>query len=140
MLKRPIQVMLLALATLGCAAPGPAGGGSHPEIAIDRGADGSTVTLREGQGLSVTLAGNPTTGFVWELVPGAEAVLARQGEARFTPESAKLGAGGAYRFAFRAVAPGKAPLKFVLHRPFEVGKAPAGTFQVTVVVARGDAE
>jgi len=134
MLKRNIQIIVLSMAILGCAVPGQSARGSRPEIAIDQRAAGSTVALHQGQRLSVTLSGNPTTGFVWELVPGAESILARQGEARFTPDSDKLGAGGVYRFAFQALAPGKAPLKFIWHRPFEKGAAPARSFEVTIVV------
>ena len=139
MLKRQIRTILLAMATLSCASPGHTGGGAPPrEIAIDQGAAGSTVALRQGQGLAVSLHGTPTTGFIWEQVSGAEAILAPQGEPRFTPSSAKLGAGGAYLFSFRAVAPGSAHLKFILHRPFEKEAPPAGVFEVEIVVDKAE--
>ena len=135
MLKRNIPAILLAMATLSCATPGqPLGGTQLPEVVIDQGAAGSTVALRQGQRLTVSLPGNPTTGFVWEALPGAEPVLARQGEPQYAAAGAKLGAGGVFHFAFRAVAPGRVPLKCIYHRSFEKDVAPAETFEVTVVV------
>ena len=135
MLRRRIQTILLAMATFSCATPGQTGGGAHPpEISIGQDAAGSTVALRQGQRLAVTLSANPTTGYIWEQVPGAEAILARQGDAKFTPESAKIGAGGIYRFTYQAVRPGRAPLKFILHRSFEKEAPPAKTFEVNVAV------
>ena len=135
MLRRRIQTILLAMATFSCATPGQTGGGAQPpEISIGQDAAGSTVALRQGQRLAVTLSANPTTGYIWEQVPGAEAILARQGDAKFTPESAKIGAGGVYRFTYQAVRPGRAPLKFILHRSFEKEAPPAKTFEVNVAV------
>ena len=141
MLMRKVRTILLAMATLSCASPGRSGAGAQPaHIAIDQDAAGSTVELRPGQKLTVTLPGNPTTGFVWEMVPGAGSILASQGEAQFsaasTGASAKLGAGGIYRFDFVAVGAGKAPLKFIYRRSFEREAAPAQSFEVTVVVGK----
>jgi len=139
MLKRRINAVLLALTTLSCATPGQSGGGARlPEISLDQGAAGSTVALAPGQRLAVSLQGNPTTGYIWETVPGAESVLARQGDPQFTSASDKLGAGGVYRFIFQAVAPGSAPLKFILHRTFEKETPPAKTFGVNIVVHKPD--
>ena len=141
MLKRQVHAILLAIATLGCASPGQSGVGARPsEIAIGRDAAGSTVALRQGQKLAVSLPANPTAGYVWDLVPGAESILAQQGEPQFTPESAKLGAGGVFRFAFQAKAAGKVSLKFVMHRRFEKEAAPASSFEVTIVVHKGEAD
>jgi len=141
MLMRKISTILLAMATLSCVAPGRSGAGPQPhQIVIDQNAAGSTVELRPGQKLTVSLPGNPTTGFVWEMVPGAGSILASQGEGQFsaasTGASAKLGAGGIYRFDFVAVDSGNAPLKFIYRRSFEKEVAPAQSFEVTVVVGK----
>jgi predicted secreted protein len=141
MIMRKITAILLAMATLSCAAPGRSGAGTQPPtIAIDQNAAGSTVELHPGQMLTVTLPGNPTTGFAWEMAPGSGSILASQGEARFTAASngasAKLGAGGIYRFDFVAVGTGSAPVKFVYRRSFEKDVPPAESFEVTVVVGK----
>ena len=135
MLKRHLPAVLLALATLSCAAPGTSGQAAQPpEITVDQGAAGSTVSLRQGQRLAVFLPGNPTTGFLWELEPGTEPVLVLQGEPHFAPAGTALGSGGVYRFTFQAVRPGSVPVRIIYRRPFEKNAAPARSFEVTVVV------
>jgi inhibitor of cysteine peptidase len=135
MLKRQLPVILLALATLSCASPGHlADGGEPPTLEINQDAAGSTVKLAKGQKLALTLPGNPTTGYVWELVPGAETVLAQLGKPEYTAAGGKLGAGGVYRFLFKARQGGRATLKLVYQRPFETGRAPVDSFEVQVVV------
>jgi inhibitor of cysteine peptidase len=137
MLKRQLPAILLAMATLSCAAPGHSVVGSEkPDIEINQNATGSTVALHPGQRLVVVLAGNPTTGYAWELLPGTESVLAQQGNPEFTPASVKLGAGGSYRFGFKAVAQGNVTLKIVNYRRFAPEAAPAATFEITVVVGK----
>jgi inhibitor of cysteine peptidase len=136
MLSKRFRSILLAMATFACASPGHAGSERSHEIVIDQAADGSTVALHLGQLLQVHLKGNPTAGFTWELMPDTEPILERQGEPRFTPDSGKLGAGGVYRFSFKAQAPGSTPLKFRYRRLFEKGIAAAETFEVTVVIAK----
>jgi inhibitor of cysteine peptidase len=84
--------------------------------------------------LIVTLPGNPTTGYVWEELPGASGVLARQGDPDYTSDGRELGAGGYYRFTFLAVATGKVPLSMVYRRPFEQGLPPMATFNVSIDV------
>jgi inhibitor of cysteine peptidase len=141
MLMRKIAAILFAMATLSCASPGGSGAGTQSSVvAIDQTAAGSTVELLPGQRLTVTLPGNPTTGFAWEMAPGAGSILASQGEAQCTAASngasGKLGAGGIYRFDFVALGTGSAPLKFIYRRSFEKDVAPAETFEVTVVVGK----
>jgi inhibitor of cysteine peptidase len=141
MLMRKITAVLLAMATLSCASPGNSGAGTQSgTVAINQDAAGSTVQLHPGQRLTVTLPGNPTTGFTWKMVPAAGSILASQGEAQFTAGSTgpdgKLGAGGIYRFDFVALGTGSAPLKFVYQRSFEKEVAPAQSFEVSVVVGK----
>lgn len=132
-LRRLLLAALVAIAGAGCASTGTSAS-KGDEIAIDRHAEGRTISLRRGQRLIVSLPGNPTTGFVWEELPGASEVLVRQGEPTYTSKGTALGAGGLYRFSFVAVAGGKVPLRFVYRRPFEAGVVPGATFNVTVEV------
>jgi predicted secreted protein len=95
---------------------------------------GSTVELHQGQMLEVELQGNPTTGYTWEVLPGAESILGQQGDAQFVPESQAVGSGGLVTLTFKAVHVGKATLSLAHHRTLEPGVPPLKTFQVTVVV------
>jgi inhibitor of cysteine peptidase len=93
---------------------------------------GSTVTLHRGDILEIALAGNPTTGYSWEVEGGAEAVLRQKGTPEFKRESALLGAGGMMIFRFECIAVGDVTLSLIYRRSFEPGVAPLKTFAIKV--------
>jgi inhibitor of cysteine peptidase len=96
--------------------------------------NGSTVQLRNGEKLVIELAGNPTTGYSWEPVLPGDSIVTQIGQAEFTPESNKLGAGGTVSLTFQAIATGQQNLQLVYHRPFESDVAPLHSFTVNLVV------
>ena len=95
---------------------------------------GSTIRLKVGQILDITLEGNPTTGYSWEVAPVSENLLAQQGEWEFTPDSNALGSGGTVTLRFKAVQSGNAELKLIYHRTFEPEEQPIQTFRINLVV------
>ena len=97
--------------------------------------DGREKQLKQGQTLVVTLEGNPTTGYSWELAePLDEQVLRQAGEAEFKSESDLIGAGGVQILRFEAVNAGKFTLKLVYHRPWEKDVEPLEAYSIQVVV------
>ena len=97
--------------------------------------DGREMQLKKGQTLLVTLEGNPTTGYSWEVAePLDEQVLRQAGEAEFKAESEALGAGGVQILRFEAVNAGQTTLKLVYNRPWEKGVEPLETYSIQVVV------
>jgi inhibitor of cysteine peptidase len=116
---------------------GPAGASmpAQREVTVTEEANGSTVTLSPGDDLTISLSGNPTTGYLWEVSGQLDAaVIKASGEPGFQKESGLIGAGGTQTNQFEAVAPGQLTLTMVYHRPWEKGTAPEKTFAVTVVV------
>lgn len=95
--------------------------------------DGGQVELEQGQIFSVSLEGNPTTGYTWEAVEFDEQVLQQLGEPAFTPASEDLGASGTQVLRFRAAGEGRTTLRLVYHRPWEEAD-PERTFSVDVLV------
>lgn len=95
---------------------------------------GTTVHLKQGDVLVISLEGNPTTGYTWEAAPGSSDLLVLQGEPQFKADSSALGSGGTMTLQFKAVKAGTAPLKLIYHRTFEPGVAPLQSFEVMVVV------
>lgn len=83
---------------------------------------GRTIELGIGQRLSISLSGNPTTGYIWEpreeIMLRAEGIL-RQVEVEFKPESDLLGAPGEMILSFEAVGLGSISLELVYWRPWE---------------------
>lgn len=96
---------------------------------------GHEMQLKKGQTLVVTLEGNPTTGYSWEVAePLNEQVLRQVGEPEFKAESDALGAGGVQILRFEAVNAGKTTLKLIYHRPWEEGVDPLETYSIEVMV------
>lgn len=95
---------------------------------------GSTVNLKLGQIMDITLEGNPTTGYTWEVAPDSGTLLAQQGEWEFTPDSNALGSGGTVTLRFKAIQSGNAVLKLIYHRTFEPEAQPIHTFEINLVV------
>lgn len=96
--------------------------------------DKGSVSLHVGDTLQITLEGNPTTGYQWEVASVDESVLKASGEPQYTPTSAALGSGGVYIFSFKALDAGKTTLELVYHRTFEKNVPPLQTFTLTVTV------
>jgi inhibitor of cysteine peptidase len=95
---------------------------------------GKTVELHTGDKLEVSLKGNPTTGYQWEMAAVDAAILQLIGEPEFSPDSNALGAGGRVTLRLKAVAAGQTTLQLIYHRPFEKNGPPIKTFKVTVVI------
>jgi len=97
--------------------------------------NGREMQLKKGQTLVVTLEGNPTTGYSWEVAePLSEQVLRQAGEPEFQQESDLVGAGGVQILRFEAVNAGKMTLKLIYHRPWERDVEPLETYSIQVVV------
>jgi inhibitor of cysteine peptidase len=95
---------------------------------------GREVELHSADRLAITLEGNPTTGYQWEVASVDSAILNQIGDAEFKPDSTALGSPGKVTLTFGAVASGQTTLKLIYHRAFEKGVPPLKTFEVTVIV------
>lgn len=96
---------------------------------------GKTIELRAGDELSVTLKGNPTTGYTWEMDAQQTAGLLQQvGETEFKPEGNAPGSGGQQTLRFKAITPGAMTLRLVYRRPWEQNIEPADSFEVKIVI------
>jgi inhibitor of cysteine peptidase len=105
------------------------------EVKAGIGDNGREMQLKKGQTLVVTLEGNPTTGYSWEVAePLDEQVLRQTGEPEFKAESAALGAGGVQILRFEAVNAGQTTLKLVYRRSWEKGVEPLNTYSIQVMV------
>jgi inhibitor of cysteine peptidase len=95
---------------------------------------GRTVELRTGDRLAVSLAGNPTAGYSWEVAAVDARVLAPAGQPAYHASSASMGSGGVFAFEFEAVAAGQTALRLAYRRPWEKRRRPAQTYAVHVMV------
>jgi inhibitor of cysteine peptidase len=103
-------------------------------VKLDAGDNGSQVELKSDQTLVISLEGNPTTGYTWEVAELDEGVLKQVGETEFEAESDAVGSGGVQTLRFETVNSGQTDLELVYHRSWEEDEQPADTFSVQVVV------
>ncbi|MDD5311095.1 MAG: protease inhibitor I42 family protein [Candidatus Omnitrophica bacterium] len=97
--------------------------------------NGKLVELTTGNTLIVELPGNPTTGYMWEIVSVNTSVLKQvESATKFKADTKLTGSPGKVTLRFKAAGPGKTMLKLVCHRSWEKKIAPLKTFQVDVVV------
>jgi inhibitor of cysteine peptidase len=124
-----LLTLLIALALATACSP------QQQEIKATIDDNGREMQLKKGQTLVVTLEGNPTTGYSWEVAETLdEQVLRLTGEPEFKAESEALGAGGVQTLRFEAVNAGQITLKLVYHRPWEKGVEPLETYSLQIMV------
>lgn len=95
---------------------------------------GKGVSVTVGETISLTLAGNPTTGYTWEMTEIDRAVLAPEPAPAFAADSSLTGAGGRYTFHLSALKAGSSAVKLSYRRPWETGVPPLRRVEFTVTV------
>lgn len=127
--KGAVVLLLVAVALMavsGCAA--------KPALALEGKDNGRQIELQKGQTLAISLEGNPSTGYTWEMAESEGSILRQVGEIEFKAESDLVGAPGTQTLRFEAVESGQTELKLVYHRPWEKDVEPLETFTLQVTV------
>jgi inhibitor of cysteine peptidase len=107
---------------------------SQQTIDADKSYDGRTLTLRVGDGVNLSLAENPTTGYRWEFLTRPEPVCVIVSDAYVANTGGAIGSGGAHQWALRAVDKGTVTVSLGYRRPWEKDVASAQTFKLTIEV------
>ncbi len=98
----------------------------------------TTINLTTGRFLVITLEGNPTTGYTWEVEELNEQVLQQVGDIAFVQDYAEpglVGVPGKQIATFEVVGAGDATIKMVYHRPWETEVEPLDTFTLNVTAS-----
>ncbi|MDP8263357.1 MAG: protease inhibitor I42 family protein [Candidatus Ancaeobacter aquaticus] len=95
---------------------------------------GKTITLSVGQDFTVTLPGNPTTGYTWKLNAAKTNGVSQVKKLNYIGDSdSKLvGSGGSFTFTFKVTAKGKNRITLEYLRPWEKGVPAAKTFEINI--------
>ena len=99
--------------------------------------DGKSVNVQLDRRVRISLAGNPTTGYSWFLVPIQGAAVKAVGEVVYKPKAHKpgmVGVGGTFELMLRAVKAGEAVVRLEYKRPWEKDTPPIRKFGVTLAV------
>jgi inhibitor of cysteine peptidase len=118
-----------ALLLAGCAS-------AAGDVLIGSESAGSTVELKTGQVLVISLPSNPTTGYSWHVAQIDESILKQVGEVEFVQAAGDeqlVGAGGVEKLSFETVASGTTTLTLTYDRVWE-DIPPEQTFTVTILV------
>ncbi|MCJ7620847.1 MAG: DNRLRE domain-containing protein [Anaerolineae bacterium] len=103
------------------------------EVRLSAEDDRRQIEVRGDQLLVVTLEGNLSTGYIWEVEGLDEKVLRQRGEIENQQESNLLGACSRHIIRFQAVGEGQTTLNVVQRRPWEEGIEPIHRFSVQVM-------
>lgn len=122
-----VFLLLLSVRFSGCTR-------SSLTINADKSYDGRTLTLRVGDGVRLSLAENPTTGYRWELLTKPEPYCVVVTDAYAANTGYGIGSGGTHNWDFRAVDKGTGNVSLAYRRPWEKDAAPAQTFKMTIEV------
>lgn len=135
----------------------PVRAGNPRMLHIDESYSGRTVKLVVGESLEISLAENPTTGYLWRLPDAAKDAAkdagkdAASGVATAAANSACLfvkdsyepgragvaGQGGVHRWQYQAIESGTCKIELEYRRSWEKDKLPERTFRIQVDVQKG---
>jgi inhibitor of cysteine peptidase len=113
------------------------GGCSHGATTInaDKSYSGRTIDLSIGDGVKVSLAENPSTGYKWEFVSRPEPICVIATNAYVANTAiGTVGAGGMHDWDFRAVDKGTTTVSLAYRRPWEKDVQPVQMLTLTLVV------
>ncbi len=111
--------------------------GKPRTIAVTEKDAGSTVTMNQGDMLEVTLVGNPTTGYSWDIQSVDTSILKQMSDWMYKADNTTpgfVGSPGKQSVRFEAVGAGQTTLKMIYYRSFEPDVPPEQTFEITVIV------
>jgi predicted secreted protein len=101
---------------------------------LDLADDGATLRTGMGDTVTIELDGNPTTGYVWEVLAIDERFVRPTGDPGYRRDSDLPGSAGRFTFEFEVVAGGESSVLLGYHRPWE-DTDPLHTFEFTIVTA-----
>jgi inhibitor of cysteine peptidase len=126
-----LPVALVVACTATPQTPAPVSG----TMRVDATADGTTIRLKQGAELVVSLDSNPSTGFDWKVVESLPPQLTEKDDAfESSATPGVVGAGGKRVLTYTAAAFGTGDLDLEYVRYWEKGVPPERTFALTVIV------
>jgi len=91
---------------------------------------GVTIRVEAGDSFAIELAGNPTTGYMWQ--PDVDSQHLELLGHEFEPRGGGVGAGGKEVFRFRALASGDTEITFAYRRPWDKESRDTNSFRVAI--------
>jgi inhibitor of cysteine peptidase len=130
-------VCLAAISLAACVSNSSTPATKAADLAVTETDIGKTLTMGDSKTATISLPGNPTTGFSWTVTKIGGTALEQVGTVEYVPDRAPpgmVGTGGTAVLKFKAVKLGQSTISMGYARPWETGQEPARTFTVTLVV------
>ena len=118
-------------------ASAPAATAKAAALAVGESDSGKTFTIALNTTVTISLAGNATTGYSWSVTKLEGAAVEQVGDIQYVtnPAPARMvGVGGTSLATFRAAKAGQSTITLGYARPWEKGTPPIKTFTVTLIV------
>ncbi len=128
-------IVFTAVLVLGTAVYG--GEPKEPAQKLTDADSGKTVKVKVGDSVTISLKGNPTTGYSWRTAKLDGQSIEQSGDPKYTVDTHQpgmTGVGGSFVFSFKAAKAGKTQISLEYVRPWEKNTKPVNTFAVTVEV------
>jgi predicted secreted protein len=104
-------------------------------IAVAEADNGREFTLSRGDIVEISLTATSGTGYTWQAVPIADALVRQVGDMKFRAADNQMpGASGHQVFRFSVEESGTGTLEFRYVRPWEKDTAPAKVFKILLIV------
>ena len=126
-----LLLLVASTAAFALSAPKRASAGM---IAVTESDNGREFTLARGDRLEISLPATSGTGYTWQAVPIAAALVKPVGDTKFKLDNAMPGASGHQIFRFSIEASGSGTLELRYIRPWEKGTPPARVFKILLIV------
>lgn len=113
--------------------------GEQAPVAVTSADSGKTNTVKVGQVIVVSLDGNITTGYAWDMAGIKGDSVAQEGKVEYLQKAhpeGMVGGGGMFQAKFKAKKPGKTIVKLEYARSWEKDQKPARTFEITISVEK----
>jgi inhibitor of cysteine peptidase len=95
----------------------------------------TTVNIKVGDPFTISLEGNPSTGYSWEAKDLNTDMLEQTADPEFKSDNPGLiGSGGTITLSYKALKAGTTTLTLLYHRSWETAVEPQSAFTVTIVV------
>lgn len=97
---------------------------------------GTTIETKVGKQFTVSLRGNATTGFTWQMAKGTDSAVVKKVKDIYTAENrgGMVGVGGTHVWTFKAVKAGSTKIELLYQRTWEKKTVPANTLEYTIKV------
>jgi inhibitor of cysteine peptidase len=132
-----VAVSLAMISLSACTTRNSAPAIKAADLAVTETDTGKTLPMGDHKTATISLPGNPTTGFSWTVTKIGGTALEQVGTVEYVPDPSPpgmVGAGGTAKLKFKAVSLGQSTITMGYARPWETGQEPAKTFTVTLVV------